>query len=120
MQSRSVIFSEIERMVDSLRKEMRQGEIKERNDLLCWCLTELELSKGKMFDLLLGMLFGGFETTSVALSLAFFFIGRCPRAFQELRVINIFISVCLFKTLSYSGFILPSNFKPLLGTDLYF
>ncbi|KAF3325137.1 cytochrome P450 90B1-like protein [Carex littledalei] len=85
MQSQSEICSEIGRMADLRMEEMRQGEMKGYNDLLCWCLTEFKLSREKMFDLLLGILFGGFETTSMALSLVIFFLGQCPKALQELK-----------------------------------
>ncbi|XP_078169259.1 cholesterol 22-monohydroxylase CYP90B52-like [Carex rostrata] len=81
----SISDCEIGRIVDLRMEEIRQGETKGDSDMLCWCLTELKLPKEKILDLLLGLLFGGFETSSVALSLTIFFLGHCPRAFQELR-----------------------------------
>ncbi|XP_078157431.1 steroid (22S)-hydroxylase-like [Carex rostrata] len=86
LKSRSVIYSEIGRKMNSRMMEMiRQEYMEGNNDMLCWCLTESKLSREQILDVLSSMLFGGFDTTSVALSLAIFFLGQCPKAFQELR-----------------------------------
>jgi hypothetical protein len=68
MQSPSEIYSEIERKMDSRMNEMIKGDMKENNDLLCWCLTKSNLSREQILDVLLDMLFGAFDTTSIALS----------------------------------------------------
>lgn len=87
IQSRTEICNEIERMMNSRMKEMiRHGDIKENNDMLCWCLMESKLSREQILDLLLSMLFAGHETSTVALSLTIFFLGHLPKAFEELRV----------------------------------
>ncbi|KAJ4762419.1 cytochrome P450 family protein [Rhynchospora pubera] len=86
LKSRSEICRVIEGVMDTRMNEMiRHGEMKGYNDMLCWCLTESKLSRVQIVDLLLSMLFAGHETSTVAISLAIFFLGRCPKAFQELR-----------------------------------
>lgn len=103
IQSRTEICNEIGCMMDSRMKEMnRQGDMKgNNNDMLCWCLTESKLSREQILDLLLSMLFAGHETSTVALSLAIFFLGHSPKAFQELRVIIFFIILIPFCLLYY-------------------
>jgi steroid 22-alpha-hydroxylase len=95
--------------MDSRMKEMiRRGDAKENYDMVCWCLTESKLSREQILDLLLSMLFAGHETSTVALSLAIFFLGRCPRAFEELRVIKF-----------YFFFILSTFLLQIVYTDKY-
>ncbi|KAF3323783.1 cytochrome P450 90B1-like protein [Carex littledalei] len=86
LKSRSEICSVIGRMMDSRIKEMnRQEDMKGNNDMLSWCLTEPKLSKEQILNLLFGFIFAGHETSSIALTVAIFYLGHCPKAFQELR-----------------------------------
>lgn len=90
-QSRSSILSVIERKMDERIKIKAStdddGEDKpEEDDLLSWALNNSNLSKEQILDLLLSLLFAGHETSSMALTLAIFFLEGCPKAVEELRV----------------------------------
>ncbi|KAJ3697428.1 hypothetical protein LUZ61_001133 [Rhynchospora tenuis] len=123
LKSRSEICHVIEGVMDTRMNEMiRQGEMKGYNDMLCWCLTESKLSRVQIVDMLLSMLFAGHETSTVAISLAIFFLGRCPKAFQELRVIketlrlgNVvkFLHRKATQDVQYEGYVIPRGWKVL-------
>ncbi|XP_039137326.1 cytochrome P450 90B2 isoform X1 [Dioscorea cayenensis subsp. rotundata] len=91
LKSRSSILSVIERKMDERIKIKAStdddGEDKpEEDDLLSWALNNSNLSKEQILDLLLSLLFAGHETSSMALTLAIFFLEGCPKAVEELRV----------------------------------
>jgi steroid 22-alpha-hydroxylase len=75
-------------MEERLRSSYCKGieERTEEDDLLGWALKHSNFSKEQILDLLLSLLFAGHETSSMALSLAIFFLEGCPRALEELRV----------------------------------
>lgn len=60
----------------------------EEDDLLGWVLKQSDLSTEQILDLILSLLFAGHETSSVAITLAIFFLEGCPKAVQELRVFS--------------------------------
>jgi len=87
VQARSTILKFIEAKMEERAKRIEKGEaVEEDNDLLNWVLTHTNLSNEQILDLILSMLFGGHETSSVAISLAIHFLPGCPRAMQQLRV----------------------------------
>lgn len=66
---------------------MKEGkENSEEDDLLEWVLKHSNLSTEQILDLILSLLFAGHETSSVAITLAIYFLPGCPLAIQELRV----------------------------------
>ncbi|KAJ4766808.1 Cytochrome P450 90B1 [Rhynchospora pubera] len=88
LKSRSAILKVIERKMDErLRRSYCKGmeERIEEDDLLGWALRQSNFSKEQILDLLLSLLFAGHETSSMALSLAIFFLEGCPEAVEELR-----------------------------------
>jgi len=68
-------------------KRAQKGDAQEEdNDLLNWVLTHTNLSNEQILDLILSLLFGGHETSSVAIALAIYFLPSYPRVMQQLRV----------------------------------
>ncbi|KAL9158541.1 hypothetical protein ABFS82_08G075900 [Erythranthe guttata] len=82
LQSRSIILRFIERkMEERIEKKVEEEE----DDLLGWVVKNSDLSKEQILDLVLSLLFAGHETSSVAISLAIYFLQACPSAVQQLR-----------------------------------
>lgn len=76
-------------------KRMHEGKKGlEENDLLNWVLKHSNLSTEQILDLILSLLFAGHETSSVAISLAIYFLPGCPQAMQQLRVTLSQIHTC--------------------------
>jgi len=68
-------------------KRVQNGDaLEEDHDLLNWVLTHTNLSNEQILDLVLSLLFGGHETSSIAIALVIYFLPSCPRAMQQLRV----------------------------------
>ncbi|KAF3440800.1 hypothetical protein FNV43_RR19086 [Rhamnella rubrinervis] len=86
LRSRSTILKFIEQKMDDRIQRMREGnEDLEEDDLLGWVLKHSNLSTEQILDLILSLLFAGHETSSVAISLAIYFLPCCPTAIQQLR-----------------------------------
>ncbi|KAK4490600.1 hypothetical protein RD792_001287 [Penstemon davidsonii] len=81
LKSRSTILKFIEQKMEERILRKREDE----NDLLGWVLKNSNLSKEQILDLVLSLLFAGHETSSVAISLAIYFLQGCPTAVQQLR-----------------------------------
>ncbi|KAL4351868.1 hypothetical protein GQ457_06G039810 [Hibiscus cannabinus] len=86
LQSRSTILKFIERKMEERRTKLKEGkENTEEDDLLEWVLKHSNLSTEQILDLILSLLFAGHETSSVAITLAIYFLPGCPMAIQQLR-----------------------------------
>lgn len=86
-QSRSIILRVIEqKMEERQRKTCNKCDEVEEHDLLGWVLKQSDLSTEQILDLILSLLFAGHETSSVAITLAIYFLEGCPKAVHELRV----------------------------------
>ncbi|XP_022640124.1 cytochrome P450 90B1 isoform X1 [Vigna radiata var. radiata] len=86
LKARSTILKFIEAKMEERAKRVQKGEaVEEENDLLNWVVTHTNLSNEQILDLILSLLFGGHETSSVAIALAIYFLPGCPRAMQQLR-----------------------------------
>ncbi|CAI8609155.1 unnamed protein product [Vicia faba] len=86
LKSRNSILKFIERKMEERMKRMQEGKKGlEENDLLNWVLKHSNLSTEQILDLILSLLFAGHETSSVAISLAIYFLPGCPQAMQQLR-----------------------------------
>ncbi|KAJ3674076.1 hypothetical protein LUZ60_006068 [Juncus effusus] len=85
LKSRSAILQVIERKMEERLQKSIEGKEIEEDDLLEWSLKQSSLSKEQILDLLLSLLFAGHETSSMALTLAIFFLERCPKAVKQLR-----------------------------------
>lgn len=93
LQSRSIILRVIKHKMEDRRCKMRNGHEKvEEDDLLGWVINQSDLSTEQILDLILSLLFAGHETSSVALSLAIYFLEGSPKAVQELREEHLAIS----------------------------
>ncbi|XP_042507461.1 cytochrome P450 90B1-like [Macadamia integrifolia] len=85
LQSRTTILKVIEgKMEERIRKIDDECERVE-DDLLGWVLKNSNLSTEQILDLILSLLFAGHETSSVAISLAIYFLQGCPKAVEQLR-----------------------------------
>ncbi|KAA3474369.1 cytochrome P450 90B1-like [Gossypium australe] len=86
LQSRSTILKFIEKKMEVRIRIMKEGkENSEEDDLLEWVLKHSNLSTEQILDLILSLLFAGHETSSVAITLAIYFLPGCPLAIQQLR-----------------------------------
>ncbi|XP_020582335.1 cytochrome P450 90B2-like [Phalaenopsis equestris] len=89
LKSRSSILGVIQKKMDERSGRMRMKEAgeerEEEDDLMGWALKQSSLSKEQIMDLLLSLLFAGYETSSIALALTIFFLESCPKAVQELK-----------------------------------
>ncbi|KAE8655092.1 Cytochrome P450 90B1 [Hibiscus syriacus] len=87
LQSRSTILKFIERKMEKRIRQTKEGkENPEEDDLLEWVLKHSNLSTEQILDLILSLLFAGHETSSVAITLAIYFLPGCPiGAIQQLR-----------------------------------
>ncbi|TYH44669.1 hypothetical protein ES332_D11G211200v1 [Gossypium tomentosum] len=86
LQSRSTILKFIEKKMEVRIRKMKEGkENLEEDDLLEWVLKHSNLSTEQILDLILSLLFAGHETSSVAITLAIYFLPGCPLAIQQLR-----------------------------------
>ncbi|KAF7033751.1 hypothetical protein CFC21_044825 [Triticum aestivum] len=86
LKSWATILGVIERKMEERLEQMnKEDSSTEEDDLLGWAMKQSNLSKEQILDLLLSLLFAGHETSSVALSLAIFFLEGCPKAIKQLR-----------------------------------
>ncbi|KAH7520046.1 hypothetical protein FEM48_Zijuj08G0102300 [Ziziphus jujuba var. spinosa] len=86
LRSRSTILKFIEQKMEDRRQRRKEGnENLNDDDLLGWVLKHSNLSREQILDLILSLLFAGHETSSVAISLAIYFLPGCPSAIEQLR-----------------------------------
>nr|A0A517FND3.1 RecName: Full=Cholesterol 16,22-dihydroxylase CYP90G4; AltName: Full=Cytochrome P450 CYP90B50; Short=PpCYP90B50 [Trigonella foenum-graecum]QDS03633.1 cytochrome P450 CYP90B50 [Trigonella foenum-graecum] len=87
LKSRKIILKFIEGKMEERIKRNQEGkkDLEENDDLLNWVLKHTNLSTDQILDLVLGMVFGGYETSSAATALAMYFLPGCPKAIQQLR-----------------------------------
>ncbi|KAK8685833.1 hypothetical protein V6N13_124867 [Hibiscus sabdariffa] len=92
LQSRSTILKCIERKMEERIGKMKEGKqnpvpvpVPEEDDLLEWVLNHSNLSAEQILDLILSLLFAGHETSSVAITLAIYFLPASPMVIQQLR-----------------------------------
>ncbi|KAH6559189.1 hypothetical protein KP509_1Z024300 [Ceratopteris richardii] len=82
LQSRSKILETVKRVL----KERSQQSKGTYNDLLESVTRSGNLSTEQILDVVLNMIFGGYETSTVALTLALKFLADAPAVVEELRV----------------------------------
>ncbi|CAL5197606.1 unnamed protein product [Lathyrus oleraceus] len=86
LKSRNTILKFIEGKMEERVKRRQEGKKGlEENDLLNWVMKHSNLSTEQILDLILSLLFAGHETSSIAISLAIYFLPGCPQAMQQLR-----------------------------------
>ncbi|KAI4325481.1 hypothetical protein MLD38_030878 [Melastoma candidum] len=94
LKSRAAILRFIERKMEERKSKMTtntnevgkgEEEEEEDRDLLGWTVNHSSLSTEQILDLILSLLFAGHETSSVALSLAIYFLQACPAAVAQLK-----------------------------------
>nr|ATN45453.1 steroid 22-alpha-hydroxylase [Paris polyphylla var. yunnanensis]UHB15511.1 cytochrome P450 [Paris polyphylla] len=86
IQSRATILKMIEKLMEERIRNKKAGtdEIGEA-DLLGFILEQSNLDAEQFGDLLLGLLFGGHETSATAITLVIYFLYDCPKAVDHLR-----------------------------------
>ncbi|KAE8735860.1 Cytochrome P450 90B1 [Hibiscus syriacus] len=90
LQSRSTILKFIERKMVERKRKMKEGkENAEEDDLLEWVLKHSNHSTEQILDLILSLLFAGHETSSVAITLAIYFLPGCPWPFNSEKHLEI-------------------------------
>lgn len=76
----------MEERVHNIKGGKNNNDGLEEDDLLSWVMKNSNLTTEQILDFILSMLFAGHETSSVAMTLAMYFLPGCPRAIQQLRV----------------------------------
>ncbi|GLJ05903.1 hypothetical protein SUGI_0027860 [Cryptomeria japonica] len=75
-------------ILEIVKKKMEERRSKsnyQHKDLLSTVMEEGSLSMEQILDLILNFLFAGHETSSVALTLAIYFLARSPKSMKQLR-----------------------------------
>ncbi|XP_044470610.1 cytochrome P450 90B1-like isoform X2 [Mangifera indica] len=86
LQSRSTVLKFIEKEMKERIRKMKDGaEDMEEEDVLGWVLKHSNLSTEQILDFVLGLLFVGYETSSVTLALSIYFLQSCPAAIKQLQ-----------------------------------
>lgn len=86
MQARVKILKTMEQLMKERIEMKKAGKDKiGEGDLLGFVLEQSNLDAEQFGDLLLGLLFGGHETSSTAITLVLYFLHDCPKAVQHLR-----------------------------------
>lgn len=67
---------------------MRQngGDSSKKGDFLDELLSASNLSEEEKISFVLDALLGGYETTSLLISMAVYFLGQCPPALEQFKV----------------------------------
>ncbi|ERN17490.1 cytochrome P450 90B1 isoform X1 [Amborella trichopoda] len=87
LQSRKTILGVLEMKMEEkkMRTNGREPEIEEEEDFLGWVMKQSDLSSEQILDLILSLLFAGHETSTVAITMAMYFLDGCPRAIEQLQ-----------------------------------
>ncbi|CAN6482067.1 unnamed protein product [Victoria cruziana] len=85
LKSRSNILRVLEREMEKRSEVTAELESDGDVDLLTWVMRQTNLRTEQILDFILGLLFAGHETSSIAISLAIYFLQDCPRAMKQLR-----------------------------------
>lgn len=87
LQARIRISSTVKAIIEERRRRGRErGRRKEKSDFLEILLCVDTLSQDEKVSFVLDSLLGGYETTSLLMSMAVFFLDRSPSAVRELKV----------------------------------
>ncbi|KAH9300970.1 hypothetical protein KI387_012553, partial [Taxus chinensis] len=81
LKSRATILEVVKKTME----ERRRKPSMKNQDLLSTLMDEGSLSTDQILDLILNLLFAGHETSSVALTLAIYFLARSPESLKQLR-----------------------------------
>lgn len=82
LKSRAAILQAVKNTMNERRK---QPEMTWNSDLLSRIMEEGSLNTEQILDLILNLLFAGHETSSIALSLAIYFLAQSPESAKQLR-----------------------------------
>ncbi|KAI0525249.1 hypothetical protein KFK09_004642 [Dendrobium nobile] len=87
LQSRKAILSKLRRVLkERIRKKEAAGiDEFDQSDLLGYVLQNSNLSVEQIGDLLLGLIFGGHETTTSSIVMSVYYLHGCPMALKQLR-----------------------------------
>ena len=102
VKSRATILKTIQCLMEDRIEKKKAGidEIGEA-DLLGFILEQSNLDAERFGDLLVGLLFGGHETSSTAITLAVYFLEQCPKAVQQMRVscFDLLLFLCIVEVI---------------------
>ena len=84
LQARSRISLTVKAIVEERRKN--GGDANKKGDFLDVLLSVNNLSEEEKVSFVLDALLGGYETTSLLMSMAVFFLGQSPTTLEELKV----------------------------------
>nr|APU50918.1 cytochrome P450 90B1 [Fritillaria cirrhosa] len=86
VRARKRILAIIKEMMEERihKKEAGTDEIGDA-DILGYCLENSKQDAEQFGDLMLGILFGGHETSATAMTMSVYFLSDCPRAVEQLR-----------------------------------
>ncbi|OAY74021.1 Cytochrome P450 90B1, partial [Ananas comosus] len=81
---RAYLRRTVEQKMEEKSRNKRKG-VDEEEDFVDWMLKNTSYSTEEMIDMIQGLIFGGHHTTAQTLSLAFYFLARCPKAIKQMR-----------------------------------
>nr|CAD1836149.1 unnamed protein product [Ananas comosus var. bracteatus] len=87
LKGRAYIGKMVEQKMEEKSRNERKG-VDEEDDFVEWMSKNTSYSTEEMIDMTQGLIFAGHHTTARTLSLAFYFLARCPKAIEQMRVIS--------------------------------
>ncbi|KAJ0985493.1 hypothetical protein J5N97_003849 [Dioscorea zingiberensis] len=85
LQARVKLLRVVNKKIEERNQKKRNGDALKDDDFLGWVMKNTDYSTEEMGDLMLTMLFGGYESTARAIPLALYFLGSCPDAVEQLK-----------------------------------
>ncbi|XP_020094062.1 cytochrome P450 90B1-like [Ananas comosus] len=84
LKGRAYIGKMVEQKMEEKSINERKG-VDEEDDFVDWISKNTSYSTEEMIDSTQGLIFAGHHTTARTLSLAFYFLARCPKAIEQMR-----------------------------------
>nr|CAD1836112.1 unnamed protein product [Ananas comosus var. bracteatus] len=84
LKGRAYFRRTVEQKMKEKSRNKRKG-VDEEEDFVDRMLKNTSYSTEEMIDMIQGLIFGGHHTTAQTLSLAFYFLARCPKAIKQMR-----------------------------------
>nr|CAD1836114.1 unnamed protein product [Ananas comosus var. bracteatus] len=93
----------VEQKMEEKSINERKG-VDEEDDFVDWMSKNTSYSTEEMIDSTQGLIFAGHHTTARTLSLAFYFLARCPKAIEQMRV-----KLCKYRIDKLIDYVIPQG-----------
>ena len=91
LQARARISSTLKAIIEERRRNNKAENSQKKSsnsDFLEILLTTNTFSEDETVSFVLDVILGGYETTSILMAMLVLFLSQCPKALQQLKVIN--------------------------------